>query len=154
MVFLKYFLLNFLFLFSEKMSFANVAIFSLISLIFVLIVEIKENIYYSLALSVIFLIIIYYFPDFRFFMFSFIYAIYSKSIYNIPIFFVFLITKEVDFLTLSLLIVCLSQYDRELYERKVFYHREFLNFYKTNYKLQKNLKSLYLEEEKKNYESI
>ncbi len=154
MVFLKYFLLNFLFLFSEKMSFANVAIFSLISLIFVLIVEINENIYYSLALSVIFLIIIYYFPEFRFFMFSFIYAIYSKSIYNIPIFFVFLITKEVDFLTLSLLIVCLSQYDRELYERKVFYHREFLNFYKTNYKLQKNLKSMYLEEEKKNYESI
>ena len=41
MVFLKYFLLNFLFLFSEKMGFANVAIFSLISLIFVLIVEIK-----------------------------------------------------------------------------------------------------------------
>ena len=64
MVFLKYFLLNFLFLFSEKMGFANVAIFSLISLIFVLIVEIKENIYYSLALSVIFLIIIYYFPEF------------------------------------------------------------------------------------------
>ena len=96
MVFLKYFLLNFLFLFSEKMSFANVAIFSLISLIFVLIVEIKENIYYSLALSVIFLIIIYFFPEFRFFMFSFIYAIYSKSIYNIPIFLVFL--KKLTFL--------------------------------------------------------
>ena len=154
MVFLKYFLLNFLFLFSEKMSFANVAIFSLISLIFVLIVEINENIYYSLALSVIFLIIIYFFPEFRFFMFSFIYAIYSKSIYNIPIFLVFLLSKEINFFALSLLIVCLSQYDRELYERKVFYHREFLNFYKTNYKLQKDLKKLYLEEEKKNYDSI
>jgi len=126
----------------------------MISLIFVLIVEIKENIYYSFALSIIFLIIIYFFPEFRFFSFSFIYAIYSKSIYNIPIFFVFLITREIDYFTLSLLIVCLSQYDRELYERKVFYHREFLNFYKTNYKLQKDLKSMYLEEEKKNYESI
>ena len=154
MVFLKYFLLNFLFLFSEKMSFANVAIFSLISLIFVLIVEIKENIYYSLALSVIFLIIIYFFPEFRFFIFSFIYAIYSKSIYNIPIFLVFPLSKEINFFALSLLIVCLSQYDRVLYERKVFYHREFLNFYKTNYKLQKDLKKLYLEEEKKNYDSI
>ena len=50
MVFLKYFFFNFLFLFSEKMSFTNVAIFSLISLIFVLIVEIKENIYYSCLL--------------------------------------------------------------------------------------------------------
>jgi len=126
----------------------------MISLIFVLIVEIKENIYYSFALSIIFLIIIYFFPEFRFFSFSFIYAIYSNSIYNIPIFFVFLITREIDYFTLSLLIVCLSQYDRELYERKVFYHREFLNFYKTNYKLQKDLKSMYLEEEKKNYESI
>ena len=87
-------------------------------------------------------------------MFSFIYAIYSKSIYNIPIFLVFLLSKEINFLALSLLIVCLSQYDRELYERKVFYHREFLNFYKTNYKLQKDLKKLYLEEEKKNYDSI
>lgn len=154
MVFLKYFLLNFLFLFSENQSFINVAIFSLISLIFVLIIELKENIYCSLALSVIFLIIIYFFPEFRFFSFSFIYAIYSKSIYNIPIFFVFLITKEINFFALSLLIVCLSQYDRELYERKVFYHREFLNFYKTNYKLQKDLKNLYLEEEKKNYNSI
>lgn len=154
MVFLKYFLLNFLFLFSENQSFINVAIFSLISLIFVLIIELKENIYCSLTLSVIFLIIIYFFPEFRFFSFSFIYAIYSKSIYNIPIFFVFLITKEINFFALSLLIVCLSQYDRELYERKVFYHREFLNFYKTNYKLQKDLKNLYLEEEKKNYESI
>ena len=38
MVFLKYFLLNFLFLFSENQSFINVAIFSLISLIFVLII--------------------------------------------------------------------------------------------------------------------
>ena len=154
MVFLKYFLLNFLFLFSGNQNFLNVAIFSMISLIFVLIVEIKENIYYSFALSIIFLIIIYFFPEFRFFSFSFIYAIYSKSIYNIPIFFVFLITREIDYFTLSLLIVCLSQYDRELYERKVFYHREFLNFYKTNYKLQKDLKSMYLEEEKKNYESI
>lgn len=154
MVFLKYFLLNFLFLFSENQSFINVAIFSLISLIFVLIIELKENIYCSLTLSVIFLIIIYFFPEFRFFSFSFIYAVYSKSIYNIPIFFVFLITKEINFFALSLLIVCLSQYDRELYERKVFYHREFLNFYKTNYKLQKDLKNLYLEEEKKNYDSI
>ena len=150
MVFLKYFLLNFLYLFSDELSFTNVAIFSFVSLIFVLIIEIRENFYSSTVLSVVFLIVIYFFPEFRFFMFSFIYAIYSKSIYNIPMFLVFLLTKEINFFALSLLIVCLSQYDRELYERKVFYHREFLNFYKTNYKLQKDLKKLYLEEEKKN----
>ena len=91
MVFLKYFLLNFLYLFSDELSFTNVAIFSFVSLIFVLIIEIRENFYSSTVLSVVFLIVIYFFPEFRFFMFSFIYAIYSKSIYNIPIFFVFLI---------------------------------------------------------------
>ena len=154
MVFLKYFLLNFLYLFSDELSFTNVAIFSFVSLIFVLIIEIGENFYSSTVLSVVFLIVIYFFPEFRFFMFSFVYAIYSKSIYNIPIFFVFLITRELNFFALALLIVCLSQYDRELYERKVNYYREFLNFYKSNYKLKKDLKTLYLEEEKKNYENI
>lgn len=154
MVFLKYFLLNFLFLFMGDLSFANIAIFTLISLNFVLIVELRENIYCSLTLSVIFLIITYFFSEIRFFSFSFVYAIYSKSIYNIPIFFVFLFTGEIDFFVLSLLIVCLSQYDRELYEKNIFYHRQFLNFYKTNYKLQKDLKNLYFEEERKNHDSI
>ena len=59
MVFLKYFLLNVLYLFSDELSFTNVAIFSFVSLIFVLIIEIRENFYYSTVLSVVFLIVIY-----------------------------------------------------------------------------------------------
>ena len=58
MVFLKYFLLNFLYLFSDELSFTNVAIFSFVSLIFVLIIEIRENFYSSTVLSVVFLIVI------------------------------------------------------------------------------------------------
>lgn len=154
MVFLKYFLLSLMFLFSDSIGAINIAIFSLVSLCFMLIVKIEENIYYSFVLSVIFSVLMYFFPEFRFFSFVLIYALYKKSIYNVPIFLVFLITGEFDFLALSLLIICLSQYDRELYERKIFYHREFLNFHKEKYKLQKNLKNLYLEEERKNYENI
>ena len=136
MVFLKYFLLSLMFLFSDSIGAINIAIFSLVSLSFMLIVEIEENIYYSFVLSVIFSILMYFFPEFRFFSFVLIYALYKKSIYNVPIFLVFLITGEFDFLALSLLIICLSQYDRDIYERKILYHREFWNFHNENDKLQ------------------
>lgn len=154
MIFLKYLLLNFLFLFKSDIDLFNIAIFSIISLILVLVVEIYENKYVNFLISISYFILCLYLPTFRYFMFSFLYALYSKKIYYFPVFLIFLFPLEINFFVLSVLLILLAQVDEKLVEAKGFYDKRFLNFHKERFNFRKNLKNLEFEQERKKQEAI
>lgn len=74
MIFIKYFILNMLFLFKNEIDVSNIAIFSLISFIFVIIAEIYDNKIKFNNFILCTLISLVFF-DYRYFMFTVLYAL-------------------------------------------------------------------------------
>lgn len=154
MIFVKYFLLNFLYLFNNSVDIFSVGIFSVLSWTFSFISEIKEDFKFNNFLVFIYCILIYFLPESRFFVFSLLYSIYRVDYRNFPIFFVFLIFGEYGYFLISLLVILFSISEKKSVE--IIKNREidFLNFHKDKFNLNKNLKKLYFEQEIKKHNLI
>lgn len=154
MIFIKYFILNMLFLFKNEIDVSNIAIFSLISFIFVIIVEIYDNKNLNLIISILCTLISLVFFDYRYFMFTVLYALYSKTFLNFPIFVLFLKPFELNFFVLGITVVILSFKEKDFFEIKSLYEVKNLNSYKKEVELKKALRDLHYEEERNKHKSI
>lgn len=143
-----------LFLFKNEIDILNIAIFSLISFIFVLIIEIYDNKNLNFIISLLCTLISFVFFDYRYFMFTVLYALYGKSFLNFPIFVLFLKPFELNFFILGSVVVILSLKEKDFFEIKSLYDIKNLNAYKKEVELKKALRDLHYEEERNKHKSI
>lgn len=154
MIFVKYFLLNFLYLFNNTVDIFSVGLFSVLSWTLSFISEIKEDNKVNNFLIFIYCIFIYFVPESRFFVFSLLYAVYKTDYRNFPIFCVFLFFGEYGYFVISLLVIFFSISEKKLLEILKNRDLEFLNFHKDKFNLKENLKNLHFEEERKKHRLI
>ena len=154
MIFLKYFLLSFLFLLKKDFDIIHIVVFTLIALIFVMFIEIFNKKIINIFISILIFIISLVFKDFRYFILPCLYSIYNRDIKVFPSFLIFLFPFEINFFALSIVISFLAYIEKNLKIKIQIYENEKLKNHILQYELKKDIEKLYLLEEKKVYESV